>query len=251
MWVLIPRHLELQSWFCQALQRGIFLGSLNPFSKSAGNICQKRPLLGRCDFLLDAQGESFYTKTSTGFKAFEKTVTSELFLSCIPQALSRGPYALYYACLQHKHLRWVLDPSLPPPWKDSSSFEPWCQECGKASAVLMGLNSMCPSTPNLLPGNFLDSLTNKIICNKGDVSSSGASSLPGGNTPGPAASGTKSQGADSNPHTDPVPSSLALCILEMKFKPEILAAQSDWIQQAPPELVVEVPEGEQSHFPGL
>ena len=37
----------------------------------------------------------------------------------------------------------------------------------------------------------------------------------------------------------------------MKFKPEILAAQSDWIPKASPELAVEAPEGKQSHFPGL
>ena len=55
---------------------------------------------------------------------------------------------------------------------------------------------------------------------------------------------TKSQGTDNNPQADTVPSFQALCISEMKLTPEILATQSDPIQQAPPELAVETPEGE-------
>lgn len=47
---------------------------------------------------------------------------------------------------------------------------------------------MCPSTPNLLIGNFLDSLTNPITCNKEKWHSAGPPALPGGNTPGPAVS---------------------------------------------------------------
>lgn len=62
---------------------------------------------------------------------------------------------------------------------------------------------------------------------------------------------TKSQGTDNSPHAGTVLSSQALCISEMKLAPEILAAQSDPIQQAPPQLAVETPEREQSHFPGL
>lgn len=61
-------------------------------------------------------------------------------------------------------------------------FKPGYQECGKASEVLIGLNSVSLCSPNLLTGNFLDSLTNKI-CNKEMQLSAGAP-LPGGNTPG-------------------------------------------------------------------
>lgn len=41
---------------------------------------------------------SSYSKISTGLKAIEKTVKSELFLSPVPQIISLLPYALYDAC---------------------------------------------------------------------------------------------------------------------------------------------------------
>lgn len=86
-------------------------------------------------------------------------------------------------------------PPLPSScWEDSALFEPGNQECGKAGEVLIGLNSVCPSTPSLLTGNFLDSLTNKITCNKEMWHSAGPPALPAGNTPGPAGSPSRIAG---------------------------------------------------------
>lgn len=97
-----------------------------------------------------------------------------------------GPtfYIQYYARLQHKYLRLVLYPPtaprlkrfflvwtrMPGMWKSQCSFN-WIK-----LPVFLYLQP-------LLTGNFLDSLTNKIRCNKGDVASKRASRLTwGGHT---------------------------------------------------------------------
>lgn len=123
--------------------------------------------------------------------------------------------------------------SMPPPcWKDSSQFEPGHQECGKAREVFTGLNSRCPTTPNLLTGNFLDSFTNKTARNEERWPSARPPAPPGGTHLGPRGVPAQYQGTDSDPHSDTVTNSQALCTSEVKFKPGILAALSDWIQQA-------------------
>lgn len=113
----------------------------------------------------------------------------------IPQILSLLSYVSYCALLPHHQLRQFsfLTPLMPPCWIEPSWLEPGYLECRRASKVLIGLNSVCPSTvhtSNLLADNFLDSSTNKIG-NKEMWHSTGPPVLPAGDTPGPALSSNR------------------------------------------------------------
>ena len=103
----------------------------------------------------------------------------------------------------------------------------------------------------LLTGNFLDSLTNKIRCNKGTWHPKGPPALPGGDTPGPAASGDEIAGNWQEPSRKYCPQLPSFMHCWDETHTWNFSYSSDPIQQAPPELTVEMPEGEQSHFPGL